>query len=150
MRAVWLWMGAAFLTAAPLGNMSGTWHLNVEKSQWGTTKKPHSVVLTLEHKEPFLKYQGTVVYANEDSRDFSFEGAVDGKEYPMVRSYGPGMITLKRVDVFTIESVYKSTDGEVIETTRTTLSMDGKSMTRKYRTRSPEGTKTWTEVYDKR
>lgn len=150
MRAVWILLGAAFVTAAPLGNLSGTWHLNVEKSQWGTTNKPHSVVLTIEHNDPALRYRGTVTYANEDSRDFSFEGALDGKEYPMVRSYGPGMITLKRVDAFTIDSVFKSADGQAVETTRTTLAIDGKTMTRKLRLRSPEATKTWTEVYEKR
>jgi hypothetical protein len=146
---VWL-IGAAILTAGQLGNLTGTWHLNVEKSQWGTANKPHSVVLMVEHREPVLRYRGTVVYVNEESRDFSFDGAVDGKSYAMVRSYGPGTITLKRVDVFTIESVFKTEDGSTMETARTVVSTDGKTMTRKYRASGPDGTKTWTEVYDKR
>lgn len=156
MRAVWAWWVPLLLcpgsaaAAAQTGNLTGTWHLNVEKSQWGTVKKPHSVVLIIEHRDPALRYHGSVVYASEESRDFAFDGALDGKEYAMTRSYGPGLITLKRLDAFTFESVFTSEDGLYVENTRTTVSMDGRTLTRRYRLRSPEGVKTWTELYERR
>ena len=156
MKRTLLWLGLliAFLAVGVLTaqntNLSGSWYLNVEKSQWGQMRKPISVVLEMQHREPALQYHGTVTYSNEDTRDFAFEGAMDGKEYAMSRSYGTGTITMRRVDPFTIESTFKTPDGAYVETARTTVSRDGKSMTRRLRNRSPEGVKTWTEIYDRR
>lgn len=144
---VLLWTASAAF--AQLGNMSGDWYLNVEHSRWGQMRKPISVVLHITHHEPYLKYSGEVLYANEDVRDFSFDGAVDGKEHAMTRSFGPGRIIIHRVDLTTILSVMKSDDGQYVETARTSMTQDGKRMTRSLRLQSPEGVKTWTEIYEK-
>lgn len=138
------------LAAAQPASMSGSWHLNVEKSKWGSANKPHSVVLTIEHNEPDLHYHGMVTYANEDERPFSFSGAFDGKPYPMSRSFGEGLITLARLDSHTVESVFRTNDGAYTETARTTLSRDGRTLTRQLRVTSPEGVKKWTELYERR
>jgi len=135
---------------AQSNNLSGSWHLNVDKSTWGTATRPQSVIVVIEHNEPNLQYRGTVTYANEDARDFGFSGAVDGKGYAMSRSYGEGTITLRRMDPWTIESVFKTEDGGSIETARTAISRDGKTLTRRLRLQSPEGVKTWTEIYERR
>ncbi len=131
-------------------NLTGDWHLNVEKSRWGSTPKPVSVVVSIDHQEPAIHYRGSVMYANEDARDFAFSGAFDGKPHRMSRSYGEGNITLKRVNATTFESVFHTDDGQYTETTRTSLSADGRTMTRRLTVRSPEGTRSWTEVYEKR
>lgn len=138
------------LCAAQPASMSGNWNLNVAKSKWGTASKPVSVVLSIEHNEPSLHYQGTVLYANEDERQFAFSGSFDGKPYPMTRSFGDGMITLSRIDSATVESVFRTGDGKFIETARTSVSRDGRTLTRELRVTSPEGVKKWTEVYEKR
>lgn len=145
---VLLW-AALGLSAQP-GNLTGDWHLNVEKSKWGQMRQPHSVTLHIEHKDPQLHYHGEVTYANEDSREFAFDGAFDGKPYEMSRSFGSGKIVLKRLDLWTFESVMKSDDGQYVETAKTSLSQDGRTMTRRLDLRSPEGTKSWTEVYEKK
>ncbi|HNY40482.1 MAG TPA: hypothetical protein PKJ41_08800 [Bryobacteraceae bacterium] len=131
-------------------NLTGNWHLNVEKSKWGNVTKPHSVVLVIDHKEPVLQYQGKVTYSNEDSRDFGYSGAIDGKPYPMDRSFGTGMITVHRVDGETLESEFRSEDGRYVETARTSVSRDGNTLTRRLRLKAPESTQSWTEVYEKR
>ena len=79
------------------GNLTGTWQLNVEKSHWGEMRRPTSVVIVIDHNEPTLHYSGSIVYANEDTRDFAFDGAIDGKAYPMTRSFGKGKAVLRRV-----------------------------------------------------
>lgn len=145
---VLLWTVAA-VNAQPV-DLSGDWHLNVEKSRWGDVRKPVSVVVRIQHREPSLSYSGEVMYANEDVRDFGFDGAIDGKDYPVERSFGPGKIVMKRVDLTTVESVMKSDDGQYVESARTSVSQDGKTMTRRLRLQSPEGVKTWVEVYEKR
>lgn len=144
----------AFLLAGLCGaqpaNLSGSWHLNVEKSKWGSVNKPHSVVLAIEHNEPNLHYHGVVVYANEEDRTFGFSGAFDSKAYPMSRSFGDGEIVLTRIDSVSFDSVFRSADGVTVETTRTTISRDGKTLTRSVKLKSASGTQKWLEVYEKK
>jgi hypothetical protein len=149
------WLIPAFLSVA-LGvcagqpaNISGSWHLNIEKSHWGSKLKPQSVTLVIEHNEPLLRYSGTVTHVNEDTRDFIFEGAIDGKPYSVVGSGGAGTVVLHRVDLNTIESVFRNADGTSIENTRTSVSRDGRLLTRQIRLQTPAGTHTWTEVYER-
>jgi hypothetical protein len=150
------WFVPAFLSVAlgvcagQTANFTGSWYLSVEKSHWGSKPKPFSVVLVIEYKDPVLQYHGTVTHVNEDTRDFTFSGAIDGKEYPMVSSLGPGIAVLRRVDANTFESAFRSADGTRLETARTSLSRDGRSLTRQIRQQTPEGTRTWTEIYERR
>jgi hypothetical protein len=150
------WFVPTFLSVAlgvcagQTANFTGSWYLNVEKSHWGSKPKPLSVALVIEHKDPVLQYHGTVTHVNEDTRDFAFSGAIDGKEYPMVSSLGPGIAILHRVDANTFESAFRNGDGTRLETARTSLSRDGKSLTRQIRQQTPEGTRTWTEIYERR
>jgi len=156
MKRTLLWLGAlmvslaAGVATAQVISLTGTWYLNVEKSQWGSMRKPASEALEIQHREPALQYHGTVTYSNEETRDFAFEGSIDGKEYAMTRSFGTGTITLRRTDPFTIESIFKTTDGAYVENARTIVSRDGKTLTRRLRTQSPEGVKTWTEIWERR
>ncbi|MBI4890564.1 MAG: hypothetical protein HY821_08055, partial [Acidobacteria bacterium] len=123
---------------------------NTEKSKWGTANKPVNVVLTIDHREPSLSYQGAVLYPNEDERHFSFSGKFDGKPYAMSRSFGEGMITLTRVDNFTVESVFRSNDGSHTEVARTVQSRDGRTLTRQLKVTAPDGVMKWTEIYERR
>ncbi|HLJ47341.1 MAG TPA: hypothetical protein VKU01_15095 [Bryobacteraceae bacterium] len=132
------------------GDLTGNWYLNVDKSDWGAAKRPQSVVLHINHKEPALRYTGTVAYPNEDTRDFAFDGAIDGKSYPMTRSYGVGSAVLRRIDTGAFESVFRTDDGSYIETVRTALSRGGQVLTRKVRLQTPQGTNSWTEIYERR
>jgi len=150
------WFVPTFLSVAlgvcagQTANFSGSWYLNVEQSHWGSKPKPFSVVLVIEHKDPVLQYHGTVTHTNEDTREFAFSGALDGKEYPMVSSIGPGITVLHRVDASTFESAFRNADGTRLETALTSLSRDGKVLTRKISQKTPEGTRTWTEIYERR
>lgn len=143
-----LFLGA--LAAAQPANLSGNWQLNVARSKWGNVNRPVSVLLTIDHQEPKLSYHGSVLYANEDQREFGFSGAIDGKPYPMSRSFGEGEITLVRVNDRTVDSTFRTYDGNYIETARTTISRDGQTLERQLKLVSPEGTKKWTEIYERR
>jgi len=149
------WLIPAFLSVA-LGvcagqpaNFSGRWRLNLEKSHWGSKPRPQSVNLIIEHNEPALRYRGTVTYVNEDTREFSFEGAIDGKAYSVPDAGAAGSMVLHRIDPSTFESVFRNADNTYIETARTSLSADGRLLTRQIRLRTPEGVQSWTEVYER-
>lgn len=138
------------ICAAQPVNLTGNWHLNVDKSKWGSVARPHSVVLVIDHKEPGLNYHGTVTYSNEDNRDFGFSGSIDGKPYPMERSYGSGTITVNRTNDTTLDSEFRTDDGSYVETARTSVSRDGATMTRRLRLKTPASSQSWTEIYEKR
>lgn len=152
---IWLSLPAVLALAAGAAvaqpaDLTGSWHLNVGKSRWGSMAKPISVVMTIEHREPRLDYHGVVQYANEDTREFTFSGSMDGSAYAMSRSFGDGMITLRRIDAWTFESVFRTTDGRFVETAQTTIARSGRTLTRRLRLQAPDGRKNWTEHYDRR
>jgi hypothetical protein len=130
-------------------NMSGTWKLNVEKSDWRGVRRPLSVVVTIEHQEPILKYSGWVTYPDSPPRGFSFNGAIDGKPYPTLRSYGPGSSQMKRLRWDSVESDFRSDDGIFREGAKTIVSADGRQMTRHLYLNSLNAREDWTEIYEK-
>jgi len=147
-----IFLAACFVgvCSAQVADLSGTWRLNIQKSRWGNVQRPFSILVTVEHKEPVLKYSGTMVYSGgEDTRTFAFSGAIDGREYPITRSFGKGKIVIQRINNWTIEAKFRSDDGQRSEVVRTSLSRDGKVMRRSIRRNGPEGELSWTEVYER-
>jgi hypothetical protein len=129
--------------------MSGTWKLNVEKSDWQSVRRPWSVVVTVEHREPMLKYSGWVTYPDSAPRGFGFDGAIDGKPHLAFRSYGPGSSRMRRLGGLAVQSDFRSDDGEFHEAAETILSADGRRMIRRIHLAGPNGREDWTEVYEK-
>lgn len=92
-----------------------------------------------------LKWTALGVSANGEQFSYSFEGAPDGKDYSMksqavigfTRAYGRIGGTLQAVD---------KRNGQVIQTSTTTVSNDGRTMTILF-VRSASDM-TWTEVLD--
>jgi len=141
---------AALFAADQPASMGGTWKLNIERSNWGKRDKPTQGDIQIEQTDPSFKYKGSVLNANgTDVRKFEFDGAIDGKSYPVSGPEGAGAITIKRVNATTIQSHYTSGDGKVFEDATTSISRDGKELTRRVRRKGPDGEVTWTEVYDK-
>ena len=144
------------LAAAQDANFSGTWRLDVAKSTWGKHPRLAASTVTIEQHDPAFQYSGTVVFPNSvnsedrgDKATFVFNGAMDGKEYPVTGTIGAGNISLRRVSSRTILSEFKSSDGKVTETARMTLSPDGKTLIRQVQSRGPDRDASWTEVYNR-
>lgn len=142
------------LVAGPLQgagavNTTGTWKLNVGKSDYGKRPKPKEVTVTIEHKEPSLKYTVTGTDGEGKPISIQFSGAIDGKEYPLTGSQYVAKISVKRINDRTTESIGKSADGKVVENVTVTVSADGKTLTRTAKITSPEGSFTTKGVYEK-
>jgi len=129
-------------------DLSGNWRLNIEKSKWGKVKKPTSVMLEIQHNDPALKYWGRVVDADSEGREFHFEGAIDGREYPTHGAFADGKIAFQHKPGYIVVSTFRSNDGLLSETAETSVSPDGKSLTRRVRLIRPDGELKWTEIYD--
>lgn len=140
---------AGAVPAADTGNMTGEWRLNIEKSKWGEKHRPQSVQIEIRHSEPELKYSGTVTDASGLVTKFAFDGAIDDKEYQVKDGSAVRNVRIKRISPVTTATTMKSTDGKITENTTTTISQDGKMLTRHIILKTPEGTTKWTEVYDR-
>ena len=135
--------------AADAANMSGTWVLNVKRSRWGKKPPPKSVEVRVEHKEPSLKYSGSATDSVEGQpTQFEFAGAIDGKEYPL-KSAMAGKESWRRVDGNTVEVKTRSDDGKIEEMVTMTVSRNGKTLERKIKSKGPDGSAEWTEIYEK-
>jgi len=77
-------------------------------------------------------------------------GKFDGKAYPVNDTYGPGMLSIKRVNRSTLSSVSKSSDSKHEVNATTSLSDDGKTLTRQIIEKLPSGWVSWTELYEKK
>ncbi len=130
-------------------DLSGNWKLNVGKSKWGKVNKPTSVILEIQHNDPALKYSGRVVDSDSEGREFSFEGAIDGREYPVHGAFADGKIVFVRKPGNVITSTFHSNDALLSETAETSVSADGKTLTRHVRLRRPDSDLTWTEIYER-
>jgi hypothetical protein len=153
MKALPLLAIACTCLYADVANMSGTWALNVKRSNWGDKPSPVRVDIVVEHHEPALKYSGSSQAPDErDASTFEFNGAIDDKAYSVTENgKASRKAKFKRTGDNTVEAVYFGPDGKQAETTRTTLWGDGKTLIRQVRIKLPDGRlSTWTEVYEKK
>ena len=142
---------AAFgLAADGPANMSGTWKLNAGRSNLHNHPTPSSLQITIVHQDPKLKYTGRIYNpSGEGDSEFTFDGAIDGKEYPVKVDTIDQRITFKRLSPYSVQSEMHTIDGSIRETATTTLSLDGKTLVRRITRTTPKGKETWTESYDK-
>ena len=128
---------AVLFWASPLNakilNTSGTWKLNLEKSDFGKEAKPKTVMVKVVHKEPAFKYSVTGTDAEGQPINVEFDAAIDGKPYKETGSQGGTSVTYKRVDDSNLQGTAK----------------DGKVVTRKATVKGPQGEYTTLQIYEK-
>src|SRR5262249_45052763 len=117
--------------------------------------KPTAGTVVIDHHEPQLKYRGSSDFDNgtetsDGKKSFAFDGAIDGKSYPIAGSAGPNTMSIRPVNPTTTISEMKSADGVIVETAKMTVSSDGKQLTREAKASGPNGMTSWTEVYNRR
>ncbi|MEW5978928.1 MAG: hypothetical protein AB1898_24300 [Acidobacteriota bacterium] len=130
-------------------DFSGSWNLNIARSDWGEARKPLRVVVEIEHREPAFKYSGTVFYPDGELRSFGFDGLIDGKSYRAWRSFGEGKMSMRHSDERSLLSVFLSEDGRYREETTTTLTENGRILKRRIKVTGPGGETAWDEVYER-
>lgn len=134
---------------AEVQNISGIWKLSIEKSSYDNRPKPKSALLSIEHREPALKYSVTGFDTEGKPFRSAFAGAIDGKEYLATGNRNAGKERYRRIHASLVESVWTSSDGNTVETYTVAISKDGKQMTRKGTLKGPEGEFQTLEVYDR-
>jgi hypothetical protein len=131
-------------------NASGTWTLDLEKSEFGEAPKPKSATLTVTVKDDNLTWTSDVVGPDGTRTKQFFDGVIDGNEYPVRSEPDVGDI---------VASYTQDKDGTthatiITPTGRThatiTVSRDEKTLLIKNELRDNSGTKvTWSEVWNR-
>jgi len=137
--------GPAYSQAKP--DFTGTWKLNVKKSEFGGEPGPDSLVAKVEQTNNVFKY---VVDGSANGQDFhqELETPIDGKEHPGPEGF-PGTVMMKW-DGPVLVMEMKMDDGTVVYQARIQLSADGKVITRDTHGKNPEGVESKNhEIYDK-
>ena len=133
--ALFLILWASPLNAKVL-NMSGTWKVNMEKSDFGKEAKPKDLMAKTVHKEPALKLSITGTDADGKPFDYEWDGAIDGKPY---KGDDGGTSSLKWINDYTMEGADISADGKTTKNWRDVYAKDGKSSIMSVTVKGPEG-----------
>jgi hypothetical protein len=111
-------------------NLSGTWVLQADKSDFGMMPGPTSRTDVIDHQEPKLTIRRTVVTSDGQQNVTDFACAVDGRTCENVA----GPLTLKSVlrwdgRTLVMATTTPTPQGEVAITDRYSLSEDGQTLT---------------------
>lgn len=135
-------------------NFTGTWNLDVAKSDFGPMPPPDSVVHVVEHKEPSLKIVTTQKGAQGEVTNERLV-TTDGKDNVNKMRMGPGVEQdVKSTSKWNGKALATSSSfdvqGNSIEFSDSwTLSDDGKVLTIVLAIKSPQGEFAATTVYNK-
>lgn len=140
---------AALLLAQEKPNFSGTWKLNVAKSDFGVLPPPESQTSIIEHHDPAFKMTVSAVTA-QGKMDYALESTTDGKETAV--KMGPRDVKLAFSwdgPALNVNSKLMFNDQEVTLKSVWTLSADGKTLTQNVHINSPMGELDQKQVFDK-
>lgn len=130
-------------------DFSGTWKLNVAKSEFGPLPAPTSRTDVITHKEPSLSNSVTAEGA-QGKQEYTLSYTIDGKE--ALNKMGPREVksTLKWVGSdLVISSKFVFNDMDVTSESTWTLSPDGKTLTVKAHFKSAMGEADQKLVFEK-
>ncbi len=139
--------GAGFAQAKP--DFSGTWKLNVEKSDFGPLPAPTSRMDVIQHADPSLK-DSVTAEAAQGKQNYAATYTTDGKE--VTNKMGPReMKSIVTWDAATLVMNSKTNfnDNEVTIKSVWSLSADGKTLTQNIHFISPMGEADQKQIFEK-
>ena len=123
------------MAQAAQGIMFGQW-LNVAKSDFGDGPKMMAMIVKVTSDTPdLIQFEVTATMANGFAVSYSYKGAADGKEYPIV---GSSSVYSYTEEVGVVHETQKDTDGTITKGDLT-VSPNGKTGTWNYVITNPDG-----------
>lgn len=127
--ALTLGLAAGPLSAQATPNFSGTWALDLARSNFGELPAPQSRVDVIDHQEPRLVIKRTTVNAGTEVLT-SLTYVVDGQPHQNSAGGAPVSSVLKwEGTTLVVTSTLTTPQGEVSITDRMSLSADGNTLT---------------------
>ena len=131
-------------------NYSGTWKLNLAKSDYGPVPAPESQVSTIEHKEPSIKITVEQKGGARGDSKFILDLTTDNKEVAATpESMGSKSAARWEGDVLVIKTNTQYQGSPITIESKYTLSKDGKTLTIAAHIVGSFGEVDTTAVYDK-
>jgi hypothetical protein len=148
-------VGAPALAAAQAPNLSGTWTLDVAKSDLGPMAQmmggeTPKISMVIDHKEPTVGMKTTTTTSRGD-RTSEQSLTTDGKEVTTTNPRGGTAATTAKWDGRNLVITTKRTmqQGEITQVQTLILSADGKTLTIDGKAQTPMGDITTTQVFVK-
>jgi hypothetical protein len=118
----------AAIPAAAAPNLSGTWKLNVSKSDFGQMPAPDSMTRAITHEDPKLKIL-TKQSGQNGEFEYELNYTTDGKECTNEMFNNPMKSTVKwDGDTLVFDTKGKFGDNDIAIQEKWTLSQDGKTL----------------------
>ena len=123
--------GTSRASAQTMPLRSGTWKLNVAKSTYDPGPAPQSSIRIDDATKDGLKSTVEGVDAKGNKVSYRFDCKHDGKDYPIIGAGTPSgsdTIAFTHIDAMTSDVVFKK-GGKVVQTAKTSITSDGKTLT---------------------
>ncbi|WP_321474514.1 hypothetical protein [uncultured Paludibaculum sp.] len=128
---------AAFSADKP--NLTGTWNLNVQKSEFGPSPGPDKFVRKIEHKDPELKMTTIQAFQGQE-RTNDVVYTIDGTEHTVKSGQAEAQITATwKGNVLEVKSVRNVQGNEIVAVETWTLAEDGKTLSTVSHIKAPMG-----------
>lgn len=120
-------------------NFSGTWKLNVEKSEYGPMPAPTSMVDKIAHEDPSLKINRTQV-GQQGELNYDLNFTTDGKESSnTIRGNAMKSTVNWEGETLVFDTKFSIQDNEITFKDKWNVSPDGKTITINRHAASPQG-----------
>ena len=118
------------VAAQSVPNLTGTWTMAADKSDFGPMPAPTLRTDVIDHREPAITIKRSIQNPGAATATFELKYAVDGKQYTNTTPQGDVTSTLKwDAQVLVIISQVPTPGGTAELTDRLSLSADGKTLT---------------------
>lgn len=129
---------ALCVATAAADQSSGTWKMNPGKSKYSPGPAPKNLTVVVESDDTNYKIDATGTDADGKPMHVQYSAKFDAKDYPATGIANADLVSVKRIDANTIETVQKK-DGKVVMTITSKVSKDGKTRTSTWRGKNAEG-----------
>src|SRR3984893_4652144 len=140
---------ATSVVAQSKPNFSGTWKLNVAKSEFGPLPAPTSRTDVIEHNDPNLK-DGVTADTAQGKQEYTANYTTDGKE--VTNKMGPREVKSTAAwegNNLVVNSKTSFNDNDITIKSSWSLSDDGKTLTQNVHFTSPMGEADQKMIYEK-
>lgn len=125
--------------AADKPDLSGTWVLNVQKSEFGPSPGPDKFIRKIDHKDPEMKMTTTQAFGGQE-RSSDVVYVIDGKPHNVKAGQAEAEITATWKDkALEVKSVRQIQGNEITAVETWTLAEDGKTLTTVSHIKAPMG-----------
>jgi hypothetical protein len=133
-----LLVALAVSVSAAADQQSGTWKMNVAKSNYNPGPAPKAITVKVVSDAENIKLSSDGIDTAGNPTHLEYTAKYDGKDYPVTGAPNADTVAIERIDPDTLQTTVKKA-GQVVMTVRTVLSDNGKTRTSTFKGKDAEG-----------